>query len=101
MIAKSIKGKSTLEIKAALEESMAETTLPDTQRYKPTLAVVFLSDVEEIDAICELFNAKNISLFGASTSEKFTEDGIEPDGIAVLLLDMVPTHFKIALNDFK
>ena len=42
MIAKSIKGKTTEEIKQALEKSMAGG-------FKPTLALVFLSAMNEID----------------------------------------------------
>lgn len=93
MKAKSIKGKSTSAIKTALEKSMADG-------YKPSMAFVFLTDVDEIDAIAALLNAEGIAIFGASTSEKFTEEGIEPEGIVVLLLDMAPAHFKIVLKDF-
>ena len=94
MKAKSINGKSAEAIKAALEKSMADG-------YKPTLALVFLSDLKEIDPVCGLFNEKNITLFGASTSENFTDAGIEHEGIVVLLLDMVPANFKIILKDFQ
>lgn len=93
MKAKSIKGKSTSAIKTALEKSMADG-------YKPSMAFVFLTDVDEIDAVSALLDAEGIAIFGASTSEKFTEEGIEPEGIVVLLLDMAPAHFKIVLKDF-
>ncbi len=94
MKAKSINGKSAAAIKAALEKSMADG-------YKPTLALVFLSDLNDIDPVCSLFNENNIALFGASTSESFTDAGIEPEGIVALLLDMVPANFKVALKDFQ
>jgi hypothetical protein len=94
MKAKSIKGKSTEEIKNALAQSMAEG-------YKPTMAFVFLTDVEEIDAISSVLDAAGIAIFGASTSQKFTDEGIEPDGSVLLLLDINQDHFKIVLNDFK
>ncbi|MBK6817569.1 MAG: FIST C-terminal domain-containing protein [Saprospiraceae bacterium] len=93
MKAKSIKGKSTEEIKNALDQSMDDG-------YKPTMAFVFLTDQEEIDAISAVLDAEGIAIFGASTSEKFTDEGIEPDGIVLLLLDMNPDHFKIVVKDF-
>lgn len=94
MKAKSIQGKSTSAIKTALEKSMVDG-------YKPTMAFVFLTNVEEIDKISAVLDAEGIAIFGASTSEKFTEAGIEPDGIVLLLLDINPDNFKIVLKDFK
>ena len=49
MQAKSIKGKSTEEIKIALQQSVADS-------FKPTLALVFLSEMNEIEAICSLLD---------------------------------------------
>lgn len=94
MKAKSIKGKSTAEIKRALAQSM-------TDGYKPTMAFVFLTDQDEIDAVSALLDTEGIAIFGASTSEKFNEDGIEPDGIVVLLLDMNPAYFKLVFKDYN
>lgn len=94
MKAKSIKGKSPEEIKMALQQSLIDG-------YKPTLAFVFLTELEDIDVVSAMIDAKGISIFGASTSEKFTEQGIEPEGIVVLLLDIYTANFKIVLKDFK
>ena len=94
MQAKSIKGKSTAAIKTALIESIADG-------FKPTLAFVFLTELEEIDAVTKMLDAAGIAVFGASTSEKFTDQGLEPEGIVALLLDMNPANFKIVLKDFK
>jgi hypothetical protein len=94
MKAKSIKGNSAAEIKTALGESIADG-------YKPTLAFVFLTELEDIDKVSAMMNAEGISVFGASTSEKFTEQGIEPAGIVVLLLDINPAYFKVVLKDFE
>ncbi len=93
MKAKSIQGKSAEDIKRALEQSMVDD-------YKPTLAFVFLTELEDVDAVSEVLDAKGISIFGASTSEKFNEQGIEPTGIIVLLLDMDKANFKIVVKDF-
>ncbi len=93
MKAKSIKGKSTEEIKTALQHSTADG-------YKPTLAFVFLTELQDIDVVSAMMDAEGISIFGASTSEKFTEQGMEPEGIVVLLLDSNIANFKIVLKDF-
>ncbi len=94
MKAKSIKGNSAEEIKTALEQSLAGG-------YKPTLAFVFLTHFEDIDEICAMMDAEGISIFGASTSQKFTDAGIEPEGIVVLLLDFNIANFKIILKDYE
>jgi hypothetical protein len=93
MKARTINGKSPEEIKITLSESMANN-------FKPTLAIVFLTQVEHIDAVITLLDAENITIFGASTSQKFSENGIEPDGIIVMLMDMNPAYFKLVLKNF-
>lgn len=92
MIAKSIKGKTTEEIKQALEKSMAGG-------FKPTLALVFLSAMNEIDAICSLLDKAGIAIFGATTFAEFTEKETENTGIAVLLFNINPAYFKIVLKE--
>lgn len=94
MQAKSIKGKSPEEIKLALNQSTSDG-------FKPTLAFVFLTDVGSIEALSSMMDSKNIVIFGASTSEKFSEHGIEQDGIVVLLLDMNPANFKLVIKDYS
>jgi hypothetical protein len=92
MKAKSIKGKSTEEIKWALEQSM-------TDGLKPTLAIVFLSAMNEIEGVCSLLDKEEIAIFGATTFAEFTEQETENTGIAVLLLDINPAYFKIVLKE--
>lgn len=92
MKAKSIKGKSTEEIQSALQQSMADG-------FKPTLAIVFLSAMNEIEAISSLLDKEGITIFGATTFAEFTEQDAENTGIAVLLLDINPAYFKIVLED--
>jgi len=89
MKAKSIKGKSTAEISSALTESMADG-------YKPTLAIVFISVKQDREAISKMLDEKNIQIFGATTAGEFIDGEIEEGSIVILLLDMDPTHFKIA-----
>ena len=91
MKSKSIKGKSTEQIQSALEKSMADG-------FKPTLALVFLSVMNEIEAVCSILDKESIPIFGATTFAEFTEQDAENVGIAVLLLDINPAYFKIILK---
>ena len=91
MKATSIKGKTAAEIDVALEKLLANG-------YQPTLAIVFLSVLDEIPAITSLLNKKDIAIFGATTFAEFTEQDAENVGIAVLLLDINPAYFKIILK---
>lgn len=93
MKAKSIKADSIEKIKSALQQSMADG-------FKPTLAFVFLTELEDIDSVSAIMDAEQISIFGASTSDKFTDQGIEREGIVALLLDINPANFTIVLKDF-
>ena len=67
MKAKSIKGKSTEEIKFELDENISGS-------FKPTLAIVFLSIKQNRDAINELLDKKGICIFGATTSGEFINE---------------------------
>ena len=94
MKAKSINGNSPKEIEAALQQSMSDD-------FKPTLAIIFLSNIDDAETIQAIMNKENIAIFGASTSQKFTEKGIEPDNsIVILLLNINPNHFCIVLKDY-
>jgi hypothetical protein len=94
MIAKSIKGNSPEEIKTALKQSMADG-------YKPTLAFVFISIKQDIDAVSNLLNAHEIQIFGATSSGEFIDGDISNGGIAVLLLDIDSANFKLLLLDYR
>lgn len=88
MIAKSLKGKSTQEIKTALEGSMDDG-------YQPTLAVVFLSVKQDRNAVTRILDEKGIQIFGATTAGEFIDGEIEEGSIVMLLLDMNPAYFKL------
>jgi hypothetical protein len=92
MKAKTIKVGSAGEIQLALQQSM-------TDGFKPTLALVFLSVMNEIEAVCSILDKESIGIFGATTFAEFTEQNAENVGIAVLLLDINPAYFKIVLKD--
>lgn len=88
MKAKSIKGRSTEEIKVALQQSIADG-------FKPTLAIVFLSAKQDREAVSRLLDKKGIQVVGATTAGEFIDGEIEGGSIVMLLLDMNPAYFKI------
>jgi hypothetical protein len=94
MKAKSIKGNSTEEITNALQQSMADG-------YQPTLAFVFISIKQDWEAIGKLLDQQDIKIFGATTGGEFIDGEINSGTIAMLLLDMNPSHFTIMLEDYN
>ncbi|SFO04129.1 Uncharacterized conserved protein, contains FIST_N domain [Algoriphagus ornithinivorans] len=94
MKAKSIKGKSTAEIKSALAESMADG-------FHPTLAIVFLSVSQDRKGISQFLDEAGIAVFGSSTNGEFIDEDIETKSVAILLLDMKKEHFRIYADEFK
>ena len=94
MKSKSINGKTAEEIQSALQECMADG-------FKPTLAVVFISIKNNIEEVTRLFDQQGIQVFGATSSGEFIDGDIGHGGIAVLLLEIKPTNFKILLQDYR
>ncbi len=94
MKAKSIKGKSTEEIKTALAETIDDD-------FKPTLAIVFLSIKQDRETITKLLDEKGIQIFGATTSGEFIDSEIMEGGTVIMLLDIPETHFKIIFHEAK
>lgn len=93
MKAKSIKGKSPKEIKAALTESMADG-------FTPTLAIVFLSLGNHINAVCSVLDDKGITIYGATTHGEFIDEEVGKESIAILLLDINRDYFTVMLEEF-
>jgi hypothetical protein len=94
MKAKSIKGKTSSEIQKALNESISED-------FRPTLAIILVSNVEDAEPIRSNFGNQGIEIFGVTAPHNFTEKGITEGHIIVMLLDMKPDHFKIVLYDYQ
>ncbi len=94
MQAKSIKGKSPAEIRAALDESQLDG-------FSPTLAIILLTHIENAEPVRSVFAKNNTAIFGVSTSEKFTEQGIEPDDTVILLLNIPTAYFRIVLKNYE
>jgi len=93
MKTKSIKGKSTAEIKTALEESMADG-------FTPTLAICFISKSQDIKSICELLDAAGIAIFGCTTNGEFIDEETEKGSAAILLLDMNKAYFQLYFEEY-
>jgi len=96
MKAKSIKGKSSEEIKTALQESMADG-------FKPTLAIVFISIKQDKKAVSELLHNNGIDIIGATSCGLFIngfQDGYEGEGSAVIMLmDLNRENYTILYED--
>ena len=88
MEAKSIKGNSTSAIKVVLEKTI-------DGKFKPTLAIVFLSVKQDRNAISRLLDERGIQVFGVTTAGEFIDGEIEEGSIVMLLLDMNPVYFKL------
>ena len=93
MQSKSIKGKSTQEVKEALEASMSEG-------FTPTLAIVFISVSQDRTAITKLLDEKNITVFGCTTNGEFIDEETEKGSAAILLMDMKPEHFQLYVDEY-
>ena len=91
MNARSIKGRTAEEIKDALSKTTAEGFLP-------TLAIVFIAEDSERDAITKLLSEKNIKIFGASTGSNFIDEDIESGATVILLLDIKPEYFRVEIK---
>jgi hypothetical protein len=63
--------------------------------FKPTLALVFMPQKNEVQAISKIFDEKGIFIFGVSSYGQFIDKDHETDSIAVMLLEIKPEHFKL------
>lgn len=92
MKAKSIKGKSTEEIKAALHQSMSDG-------YHPTIAFVFISIKQDRNAICSLLADADIDIIGATSSVEFIDSHQDEGSIVILLLDLNRNYYSILFEN--
>jgi hypothetical protein len=92
MKAKSINANSVAGVRQALQQYMADG-------FSPTLGVTFLSIKQDRAAISELFDELNIDIIGATSCTEFTETDQTENGIAILLLEIDRTDYKILFED--
>lgn len=94
MKAKSIHGSTVSNIDKALVNALADG-------FTPTVAIVFISVKQDRKAICELLDAKNIDVFGATSCGEFI-NGYQSEGeIAILLLELAKEHYTILFEDIE
>lgn len=93
MKAKSIKTRSTEEFKAVLQQSM-------TDGFTPTLAIAFISKMQDRMAITELLDQEGIAVFGCTTNGEFIDEETEKGSAAILLLDVNKDYFHIYFEEF-
>jgi len=93
MKAKSINGRSPLDIQSALQQSMADG-------FKPTLAVVFLSISQDRKAVSQILDDAGISIFGVTTNGEFIDENPDKQSVAILLLDINPAYFTILFSEY-
>ncbi|TDQ17036.1 hypothetical protein DFQ04_1684 [Algoriphagus boseongensis] len=94
MKAKSIHGKTPKEIQKALDESKGDG-------FKPTLAFIIISKMDDAEPLHAIFEQEGIAIFGITSLQKFSEDGITEEDILILLLDIKSDHFKIVMNGYE
>src|SRR6188768_884114 len=93
MKAKSIKGTSPSQVKAALDQSMADG-------FRPTLAIAFLSIYQDRNVICKILDDADIAIFGATTNGGFLDETVEKESAAIMLLDMNRDYFNILFEEY-
>lgn len=90
MKAKTIKGKSPAEIRTALQQAISDA-------YQPSLAIVFLSIQQDIDAVMRVFHEMRINVFGASTAGEFIDGDVQEGSIVAMLLDVNLDYYRVEL----
>jgi hypothetical protein len=93
MKAKSIKGKSAVEIQKALSESMADG-------FKPTLAIMFSSVSQDLHALSKVTYDAGLELFGVTTNGEFIDEETEKGSVVALLLEINKNYYEIYLEEY-
>ena len=93
MKAKSINGKTTEEIKTALNEALSDG-------FKPTLAICFISKSVDRTTISNLLDVNGISVFGCTTNGEFISKETQIGTAAILLLEMNKDNFQIYFDEY-
>lgn len=93
MKAKSIQAHSVEEFQSALHLRMNDS-------FTPTLAILFISIKRDRGLVCKILDDAGVSVFGATTNGEFVDEELGKESIAVLLLDIDPSYFKIILREF-
>lgn len=92
MKAKSISGKSVMEIQTALSQSMNDG-------FQPTLSIVFISIKQDRDSVCRLLNEQEVDVIGATSSGEFIDNHQSEGEMAILLLDIPKEFYTILFRE--
>lgn len=92
MQAKTIKGNSVKQISDELTSAI-------TGRFNPTLAIVFMSIMQDRNAICELLDKEDIDIFGATTAGEFIDGEIAEESVVIMLLDLDKSFYKMFFEE--
>ena len=93
MIAKSIQGDTLQAVKSELQNSISVT-------FKPTLAIVFASVSQDLEALIKVIDEADIEIFGCTTNGEFIDENTQTGSISILLLDIKKDDFKIYLEEY-
>ena len=94
MQAKSINGKSTEEIRMALQDATSDG-------FKPSLAIVFISVKQDRKAIADLLYQNCIDVFGCTSCGEFINNHQSEGEIVMLLLDVSRAYYTILLENVE
>lgn len=92
MKAKSIYGKTPEEIQKALQAATVED-------FTPTLAVVFISVIQDRKAVTEVLAQHGIDVYGATSCGEFVDGHQSKGEIAILLMDLSRDSYAILFED--
>jgi hypothetical protein len=92
MKAKSIKGSSPAEIKAALSEATADG-------FKPNVAIVFLSIKQDRKAISDILKQESMDILGATSCGEFIDGHESEGGIVAMLLDLHREAYTVLFEE--
>jgi hypothetical protein len=91
--AHTLSGKSTEIIANGLEQLISAG-------YQPTLALVFISINQDIEAVRNLLDKKGITIFGTTTNGEIVNGKITSGAISILLLDLEKSCFSLFIEEF-
>lgn len=93
MNAKSLKGRSTEEIRQQLNQALSDG-------FAPTLAIAFISKSQDRKAISDILDQAGIAVFGCTTNGEFIDEETDKGTAAILLLDINREYFTIYFEEF-
>jgi hypothetical protein len=84
-----------------VDELITRLEIEIKEGFKPTLAIVFSSLLDEVQKLEAHLGQYGIAIFGASSWGEFARDGIERGSISTLFLDLSPDYFYVRLDELE